>query len=292
MDNHYHGIVQTPDANLSQAMQWFHGAYAAWYNARHNRVGPLFQGRYRAIPVENGGWAYALSLYVHLNLLRIAGLGLDRQGRVLEGKGFRTPTKAEVTRRLRQLRQLGWSSYRAYAGYAAAPQWLETEELLRRAHSRPECRRRQYRADARQRLSVGVEPSQIERLRDAVAVGSAAFAARMRAVPDLAKLHGIAGKRELRRRLSIAEVRAAVARLKGQEWDSFVDRRGDWGRPLFLWAARRFCGLTLREMGVAVGGMNSAAVSTALKRFERRAVEAKDLKALQSRMVAMLIVEP
>jgi putative transposase len=52
MDNHYHAVLQTPDANLSQGMQWLHGAYSAWYNARHERVGPLFQGRYRAIPAE------------------------------------------------------------------------------------------------------------------------------------------------------------------------------------------------------------------------------------------------
>jgi REP element-mobilizing transposase RayT len=45
MDNHYQAIVQTPEANLSRGMQWLHGAYRAWFNARHDRVGPLFQGR-------------------------------------------------------------------------------------------------------------------------------------------------------------------------------------------------------------------------------------------------------
>ena len=49
MENHYHAILQTPEANLSRGMQWLHGAYSVWYNARHHRVGPLFQGRYRAI---------------------------------------------------------------------------------------------------------------------------------------------------------------------------------------------------------------------------------------------------
>jgi REP element-mobilizing transposase RayT len=53
MDNHYHAIVQTPDANLSRGMQWLHGSCSAGYNARHQRVGPVFQGRYRAVPVEN-----------------------------------------------------------------------------------------------------------------------------------------------------------------------------------------------------------------------------------------------
>ena len=39
MDNHHHLIVQTPDANLSQGMQWLDGAYAGWFNTRHQRVG-------------------------------------------------------------------------------------------------------------------------------------------------------------------------------------------------------------------------------------------------------------
>ena len=147
MTNHYHAILQTPDANLSQGLQWFHGSYAAWYNARHNRVGPLFQGRYRAIPVENSAWAYHLSLYVHLNPLRIAALGLDKRGRVLEGKGYRTPSKEEVSERLRRLRQYRWSSYRAYAGYEQAPEFLDVESLLERADRDKTKRHRRYRED-------------------------------------------------------------------------------------------------------------------------------------------------
>ena len=67
MDNHYHAIIQTPDANLSQGMQWLGLAYSAWFNARHDRVGHLFQGRFKSVPVEEGAWAFDLSVYVHLN---------------------------------------------------------------------------------------------------------------------------------------------------------------------------------------------------------------------------------
>jgi len=67
MGNHWHSVLQTPDANLSAAMQWVHLSHAAWFNARHSRVGPLWQGRFRAIPIGDGAWAYEVSLYVHLN---------------------------------------------------------------------------------------------------------------------------------------------------------------------------------------------------------------------------------
>lgn len=53
MTNHHHLIVQTPEANLSRGMQWFNASYAAWFNARHHRVGALWQGRYRDVIVEN-----------------------------------------------------------------------------------------------------------------------------------------------------------------------------------------------------------------------------------------------
>ena len=71
MDNHYHLILQTPEANLSKAMQWLNLSYAAWFNVRHQRTGPLYQRPFGSKPVEDGGWAYDLSKYVHLNPLRI-----------------------------------------------------------------------------------------------------------------------------------------------------------------------------------------------------------------------------
>lgn len=291
MDNHYHAILQTPDANLSRGMQWLHGSYSAWYNARHQRVGPLFQGRYRAVPVENGAWAYALSLYVHLNPLRVAGLGLDQRGRVLEGRGFRTPTPEEVGARLTRLRHYPWSSYRAYAGYEPAAAWLETVELLGRAHRQAGQRQAQFRADVRARLTYGVEAAKCEQLRDAVAVGRAAFARRLREMAVGKSLRGIAGKAALRHRVTCQEVRAAVEHVKGERWDQFADRRGDEGRDLFLWAARRYCGITLAELGVAVGA-ELAAVSVAIRRLQQKAVGDRAIRGLQAGLAELLNVEP
>jgi REP element-mobilizing transposase RayT len=292
MDNHYHAVLQTPEANLSAAMQWFHGSYSAWYNAKHARVGPLFQGRYRALPVENGAWAYTLSLYVHLNPLRIAGLGLDKRGRVAEGKGWRAPTAVQVTERLRRLRSYPWSSYRAYAGYEPAPGWLETATLLGRAHGVPERRHAAYRQEARRMLSHGVDASRLERLRDAVAIGSAEFASQIRRLAAEGSLEGISGKRELRRRVPVAKVRKAVEALMGAPWEAFRDQYGNWGCALFLWGVRQVCGLSLRETGRQAGGMHFSTVSTAIRRLSARAAENASLRELQSRMLKLANDEP
>jgi REP element-mobilizing transposase RayT len=53
MDNHYHLLVETPEANLSQAMQWLNVSYSVWFNRRHDRAGHLFQGRFKSVVVED-----------------------------------------------------------------------------------------------------------------------------------------------------------------------------------------------------------------------------------------------
>ncbi len=292
MDNHYHALIQTPDANLSAGMQWFHGSYGAWYNAKHARVGPLFQGRFRAIPIEDSAWAFTVSLYVHLNPLRIAGLGLDKQGRFQESRGWRAPSAEVVAERLRLLRQYAWSSYRAYAGYAPVPEWLETRDLLRRAHRNAPQRQAAYRQAARRALSQGVEPERIERLRDAVAIGSARFALRMRREGVSLAMDGISGKGQLRRCVPVNVVRRATEQLMGAPWADFAQQYGNWGCALFLWGLRQFSGLTLREAGKQAGGMRFSTVSTAIRRLEQRAQTDPTVRELQRQLRQLANDEP
>jgi REP element-mobilizing transposase RayT len=49
MGNHYHLLIETADATLSQGMRQLNGVYTQYHNARHRRVGHLFQGRYKGI---------------------------------------------------------------------------------------------------------------------------------------------------------------------------------------------------------------------------------------------------
>lgn len=55
--------------------------------------------------------------------------------------------------------------------------------------------------------------------------------------------------RDWRRLLPFPEVMAAVATVRGEPWESFVNRYGDWGRDLALYIGRVRCGLTLKELG-------------------------------------------
>ncbi len=52
MPNHYHLLVQPPDANLSRGMRHINGVYTQRFNKAHSFDGQLFRGRYKAIVVE------------------------------------------------------------------------------------------------------------------------------------------------------------------------------------------------------------------------------------------------
>ena len=67
MPNHFHMLIETPDANLCDAMKRLLGLYTVRFNRRHKRVGHLFQGRYKSLLVDKDNYFLQLSRYVHLN---------------------------------------------------------------------------------------------------------------------------------------------------------------------------------------------------------------------------------
>ncbi|MFO7869816.1 MAG: transposase [Kiritimatiellia bacterium] len=80
LPNHFHWLVETPEANLVAGMKWFLGAYSLRFNRRHGQRGHVFQGRYKALPVdaESEGYFDTLSTYIHLNPARAHMLGKDK----------------------------------------------------------------------------------------------------------------------------------------------------------------------------------------------------------------------
>lgn len=104
MTNHYHVLVETPDANLSKGMRQLNGVYTVRFNRRHGRDGHVFQGRYKAVIVQKDSHLLELSRYVVLNPVRA--------GMVNEAGAYR------------------WSSYRAMVGDGSISPWLDADWLL------------------------------------------------------------------------------------------------------------------------------------------------------------------
>jgi REP element-mobilizing transposase RayT len=67
MHNHYHLVIQTLRANLSEFMRRFNICFTGWFNYHHGTIGHLYQGRYKSLLVDADTYLLELSRYVHLN---------------------------------------------------------------------------------------------------------------------------------------------------------------------------------------------------------------------------------
>mgnify|MGYP001575323984 CR=1 FL=1 len=105
MDNHYHLMIETPDANLSKGMRQLNGVYTQRFNRRHGKPGHIFQGRFKAVLVQKDSYLLELSRYVVSNPVRA--------GTVQYPKDWK------------------WSSYLATAGLKNAPDYLAVDWLLK-----------------------------------------------------------------------------------------------------------------------------------------------------------------
>ncbi|MDH5740652.1 MAG: transposase [Nitrospira sp.] len=150
MDNHFHLVVETPEANLSTAMRQLNGVYTQGFNRRHNRVGHVLQGRFKAILVDRDSYLLELCRYVVLN-----------------------PVRAKATRKANTY---PWSSYRATAGTAGIPPFLTVDWLLSQFGKQRTVAQRKYRAF----VSEGIGGhSPWEQLQGQILLGSERFIARL-----------------------------------------------------------------------------------------------------------------
>jgi len=78
MPNHFHLIIkQRGEKDIADFMKCLMTNYSMYCNKRHNRVGTLFQGRYKAVLIKNDEYLLHLSRYIHLNPLA-KGLSLGK----------------------------------------------------------------------------------------------------------------------------------------------------------------------------------------------------------------------
>ena len=73
MGNHFHLLLETPEANLVSGMRRLLGGFSQAWNRRRKRRGHVFQGRYKSVPVTGNSDEYYLRIvadYIHLNPAR------------------------------------------------------------------------------------------------------------------------------------------------------------------------------------------------------------------------------
>lgn len=112
MDNHFHLFLQMLRANLGKFMQAFEGRYAHHINLRHERVGALFQGRYKSRLVQAEAYGLVLARYIHRNPVEAGSVA--------------------------KVQDYPWSSYGCYTGELPRWSWLDTKWLLNQMDPDPQ----------------------------------------------------------------------------------------------------------------------------------------------------------
>ncbi len=109
--NHFHLFVFQKDMNgITNFMRSLITKYSIYFNKKYKRVGPVFQGNYKAVMVKTENQFIYLSKYIHRNPLPTLPTRLDLEG--LEGlEGYK------------------YSSYINYLGLINQT-WLDTSEIL------------------------------------------------------------------------------------------------------------------------------------------------------------------
>jgi REP element-mobilizing transposase RayT len=192
MGNHYHLMVETPDANLAAGMRQLNGVYTQRFNRRHRRVGHVLQGRFKAILVDRDSYLLELCRYVVLNPVRA--------GMVKRAQGYR------------------WSSYRATAGKTETPDYLTCDWLLSQFAQTRTVACRKYREFVRAGTS-GDNPSPWEKLRGQVLLGSEKFVKQMKpvlrrkaALKEVPRDQRFASRPEIKTALPLDKLRSKLRR--------------------------------------------------------------------------------
>jgi len=188
MDNHYHLVIETPEANLSIGMRQLNGIYTQKYNRKHSTPGHVFQGRFKAILVDKDNYLLELCRYVVLN-----------------------PVRAKMAEKIEYWI---WSSYPATVGLKTPPAYLTTDWILSLFSKKRAIAQRKYRGFVQEGLRT---ESPWRELKGQVLLGKENFTEKFKALlsakehikeiprhqryvsrPELEKLFKATGKKDRR----------------------------------------------------------------------------------------------
>ncbi len=247
MPNYIHALIQTPEPNLARGMQHWLSGYANWYARRNQRTGHLYQGRYKAFLVEDAGYYWTLSRYIHLNPCN------GTRPLVTDPESWPNGSFAGYARKSKRV---DWIAYDQLHTYCNASVGGKNPSAA-------------YRRYVKAGLEVPDDPFKTD-LREWV-FGSEDFLRRM---IQLADRDDVVRQQSTSRRLGCVgadEIIAAAAAYHGVESaDYAVFRSAAAGRDMAAWLCRRWSPATLRELGPRFGLSGVDSVSNLVRRAEQR----------------------
>ncbi len=246
MPNHYHLLLTTPEGNLSQAMAWLLTAFTVRYNKSHQRIGHVFQGRFKAQIIDERAYARSLISYLHLNPIRT-----------------RIDGKPRVTQPPELLESFPWSSHAVYLGRRRPPSWLNTAWLSfwgtgSEAHSL-------YQEEIQAQIRKSALADPWIRMKDGFILAEGPTLEEIR---RKLRLHPGAEGVRLREKDHAADRTKRVRELAAK-----VENKN-----LRLWLLCRFTGQKRTEIAKEHGFKSIAAISSRLRTLQKKAAENESLK--------------
>lgn len=248
MSNHVHIALQVSDIPLSRIMQNITFRYTRWINWRQRRSGHLFQGRYKAVLVDENEYLLELIRYIHLNPVRA--------GMVIEPSRY------------------SWSSHPSYCGRQSIA-WLTTEWMLSQFSKKEKEARKLYQRFIADGLSEGHRPEfHGVNGRDSRILGDDSFAESVLNDAEAMPL-----------KLSLDRLIEAVNTVYGFSPGDIAcrTRAASEARGLAAWIALETMGCTVAEVAKA-SGRDASSLSSAASRMQAKA-KTSDKIALRKRLV-------
>lgn len=263
MRNHYHLLLETPEANLVSGMKWFQGTYTQRFNARHRLRGHLFQGRYKAIPVQvgDGDLVYfkEVSSYIHLNPCRAGICGADGQPPLQSYRWSSYP--AYIRSAKKELKPLVFD--RVYRTHGLLAQQPETPAAYQQALER----RMRWEADPNAFLR---EESIVKQIRRGWYLGDEGFAdtllERLGAEPGGDNLRGEV-KRRHDERGAESLLQAFLAEVEVEETELLSRPPGDPLKRAAAWMIQRYSSQTVVWIARRLEMKSRANASAHIHRF-------------------------
>jgi REP element-mobilizing transposase RayT len=244
MTNHYHLYIEIPNGGLSKIMRQLDGNFTQKFNNRHKRVGPLFQGRYKATLIDEDSYSLQLSKYIHLN-----------------------PLKAKMVEKLEQYK---WSSYPAFIGKVKVPNFLQTDWLLSQFHGSKRRAVKELKA-----FTLDTEDEDWSPEKEAykgIILGDSDFVSQIqdkylseKSDPEIPKL------RALQKQITPEEIENDIRRLKLAPKLTL---------KLIIYALKQHSFLSLNEIAKRMGGMHYSSISQITKRLLLQAKTDKKLSKI------------
>jgi REP element-mobilizing transposase RayT len=253
MPNHYHLLIQTPLANLPRIMRHIDGAYTQRFNRRHNRDGPLFRGRYKAILIDAEAYLAEVLKYIHQN-----------------------PRRSELEKRLGQY---PWSSHKGYLSKAHKWSWLSTEAVFKVIAGERVDVRKAYLDMMKEGLTPNAERFYSLKNIKSILGGSGFVQWVKDEFSDI--LHHEEIPESYLRNVSLEDVMKAVREYYDIEEETLcTPRRGipNEARAMSVYLARKHTGETLRHIASRFGMKRHSSAGSTASRFAEKMSRSRALK--------------